>query len=101
MSINDFDDMTEEASVAKKKKFDFQKFMQQWNTLDDEFSGKTDEEGNPFDIRAVKAFCDKHNLWLVEDNCDALGSQVTIDGEVKMTGTYIYLVLPVNIKVVN
>ena len=43
--------------------------------------------GNPFDIRAVKAFCDKHNLWLVEDNCDALGSQVTINGEVKMTGT--------------
>ena len=34
MSINDFDDMTEEAPVAKKKKFDFQKFMQQWNTLD-------------------------------------------------------------------
>lgn len=43
--------------------------------------------GNPFDIRAVKDFCDKHNLWLIEDNCDALGSQVTIDGEVKMTGT--------------
>ena len=43
--------------------------------------------GNPFDIRVVKDFCDKHNLWLVEDNCDALGSQVTIDGEVKMTGT--------------
>lgn len=34
MSINDFDDMTEETPVAKKKKFDFQKFMQQWNTLD-------------------------------------------------------------------
>jgi type IV pilus assembly protein PilO len=34
MSINDFDDMTEDAPVAKKKKFDFQKFMQQWNTLD-------------------------------------------------------------------
>lgn len=34
MSINDFDDMTEEVPVAKKKKFDFQKFMQQWNTLD-------------------------------------------------------------------
>ena len=30
--------------------------------------------GNPFDIAAVKAFCDKHELWLVEDNCDALGS---------------------------
>ena len=31
--------------------------------------------GNPFDLKAVKAFCDKHNLWLVEDNCDALGTQ--------------------------
>ena len=30
--------------------------------------------GNPFDLKAVKAFCDKHSLWLVEDNCDALGS---------------------------
>ena len=30
--------------------------------------------GNPFDLKTVKAFCDKHNLWLVEDNCDALGS---------------------------
>lgn len=43
--------------------------------------------GNPFDIGAVKAFCDKHNLWLVEDNCDALGSQYAINGEMKMTGT--------------
>ena len=40
--------------------------------------------GNPFNIKAVKAFCDKHNLWLVEDNCDALGSQY--DG--KFTGTW-------------
>ena len=31
--------------------------------------------GNPFDARAVKAFCDRHGLWLVEDNCDALGSK--------------------------
>lgn len=44
--------------------------------------------GNPFDLKAVKAFCDKHNLWLVEDNCDALGSQYTIDGETKFTGTW-------------
>ena len=43
--------------------------------------------GNPFDLTAVKDFCDKHNLWLVEDNCDALGSTYEIDGEVKMTGT--------------
>lgn len=43
--------------------------------------------GNPFDLSAVKAFCDKHNLWLVEDNCDALGSTYTYNGEVKFTGT--------------
>lgn len=43
--------------------------------------------GNPFDLSAVKAFCDKHNLWLVEDNCDALGSRYTIDGVEKFTGT--------------
>ena len=43
--------------------------------------------GNPFDLKAVKSFCDKHNLWLVEDNCDALGSTYTIDGKEKLTGT--------------
>lgn len=43
--------------------------------------------GNPFDLSAVKAFCDKHNLWLVEDNCDALGSEYVLDGETKLTGT--------------
>lgn len=43
--------------------------------------------GNPFDLRAVKEFCDKHNLWLVEDNCDALGSKYVIDGVEKFTGT--------------
>lgn len=43
--------------------------------------------GNPFDLKAVKDFCDRHNLWLVEDNCDALGSRYTIDGEEKFTGT--------------
>jgi hypothetical protein len=43
--------------------------------------------GNPFDLKAVKDFCDKHGLWLVEDNCDALGSTYTIDGETKFTGT--------------
>ena len=40
--------------------------------------------GNPFNIKAVKEFCDKHNLWLIEDNCDALGS--IYDG--KPTGTW-------------
>ena len=43
--------------------------------------------GNPFDLAAVKAFCDKHNLWLVEDNCDALGSEYTLDGTTYLTGT--------------
>ena len=43
--------------------------------------------GNPFDLEHVKAFCDRHNLWLVEDNCDALGSTYTIDGQTKLTGT--------------
>lgn len=44
--------------------------------------------GNPFDLKNVKKFCDKHNLWLVEDNCDALGSKYTIDGVTKYTGTW-------------
>ncbi|MCM1244884.1 MAG: lipopolysaccharide biosynthesis protein RfbH [Roseburia sp.] len=43
--------------------------------------------GNPWDLGAIKEFCDKHNLWLVEDNCDALGSKYTINGEEKFTGT--------------
>lgn len=43
--------------------------------------------GNPFDLKTVKEFCDKHNLWLVEDNCDALGSTYEIAGEVRKTGT--------------
>lgn len=43
--------------------------------------------GNPFDLQAVKDFCRKHNLWLIEDNCDALGSKYIIDGEEKYTGS--------------
>ena len=43
--------------------------------------------GNPFDLGAVKSFCDRHNLWLIEDNCDALGSRYEIDGEERFTGT--------------
>lgn len=43
--------------------------------------------GNPFDLKAVKAFCDRNNLWLIEDNCDALGSRYCLDGEWKQTGT--------------
>lgn len=44
--------------------------------------------GNPFDLAAVKAFCDKYGLWLVEDNCDALGSRYTIGDETRFTGTW-------------
>lgn len=44
--------------------------------------------GNPFDLSAVKAFCDKHGLWLVEDNCDALGTKYTIGDETRFTGTW-------------
>jgi CDP-4-dehydro-6-deoxyglucose reductase, E1 len=43
--------------------------------------------GNPFDLETVKTFCSAHNLWLVEDNCDALGSTYTINGVTKFTGT--------------
>lgn len=43
--------------------------------------------GNPFDLAAVKAFCDEHNLWLIEDNCDALGSEYTLEGKTYKTGT--------------
>ncbi len=43
--------------------------------------------GNPFDLKAVKDFCNKHDIWLIEDNCDALGSRYTIDGETKFTGS--------------
>lgn len=43
--------------------------------------------GNPFDLNSVKNFCDKHNLWLIEDNCDALGSKYLLNGEEKFTGT--------------
>ena len=43
--------------------------------------------GNPFNLKAVKEFCDKNKLWLIEDNCDALGSKYTIDGKEKFTGT--------------
>lgn len=43
--------------------------------------------GNPFNLQAVVDFCRQHNLWLVEDNCDALGSEYFIDGEWRKTGT--------------
>ncbi len=40
--------------------------------------------GNPFNVGAMKAFCEKHGLWLIEDNCDALGSKYAG----KFTGTW-------------
>ncbi|MDO5579509.1 MAG: lipopolysaccharide biosynthesis protein RfbH [Planctomycetia bacterium] len=40
--------------------------------------------GNPFPVKEVKDFCDAHGLWLIEDNCDALGSQY----EGKYTGSF-------------
>ena len=43
--------------------------------------------GNPFDLTEVKAFCDENNLWLIEDNCDALGSTYEYNGETKLTGS--------------
>ena len=44
--------------------------------------------GNPFDLKSVKVFCEKYNLWLIEDNCDALGTQYTINDKTKFTGTW-------------
>lgn len=64
------------------------------NDLDNALSKKTKAVfiahtlGNPFNIKVIKEFCDKHNLWLIEDNCDALGSTYTIDGVTKYTGTW-------------
>jgi len=56
------------------------------NMLEEALSNKTKAVmvahtlGNPFNISKVKEFCDKHNLWLIEDNCDALGSKYCING---------------------
>lgn len=44
--------------------------------------------GNPFDLASVREFCYQHDLWLIEDNCDALGSKYTIDNETRYTGTW-------------
>lgn len=40
--------------------------------------------GNPFDLKTIREFCDKHNLWLIEDCCDALGSRY----DNKLVGTF-------------
>jgi CDP-6-deoxy-D-xylo-4-hexulose-3-dehydrase len=44
--------------------------------------------GNPFDIKKVTEFCHKNGLWLIEDNCDSLGSKYTLDGKTRLTGTF-------------
>lgn len=44
--------------------------------------------GNPFNLKAVKEFCDENGLWLIEDNCDALGSRYEFDGKIQFTGTF-------------
>lgn len=44
--------------------------------------------GNPFDLKAVVDFCRKKGLWLIEDNCDALGSRYCLDGSWRYTGTF-------------
>ena len=43
--------------------------------------------GNPFNLATVREFCDRHGLWLVEDNCDALGSEYCMNEEWKKTGS--------------
>lgn len=43
--------------------------------------------GNPFNLEYVKEFCDKHKLWLIEDNCDALGSKYLYHGKWVYTGS--------------
>jgi CDP-6-deoxy-D-xylo-4-hexulose-3-dehydrase len=45
--------------------------------------------GNPFDLTAILAFCRRYDLWLVEDNCDALGSLYSLTGQdPRLTGTF-------------
>lgn len=43
--------------------------------------------GNPFDLKTVREFCDKHSLWLIEDTCDALGGTYTLNGKKHMIGS--------------
>ncbi|MBQ7077357.1 MAG: lipopolysaccharide biosynthesis protein RfbH [Lachnospiraceae bacterium] len=63
-------------------------------TLEKAYSNKTKAVmlahtlGNTFNIKVVKEFCDSHNLWLIEDNCDALGSEYELEGRRKKTGTF-------------
>jgi CDP-6-deoxy-D-xylo-4-hexulose-3-dehydrase len=69
--------------------------------LEDALSAKTRAAmfahtlGNPFDIDAVLTFCRNNDLWLIEDNCDALGSTYSSNlgnkPETRMTGTFGHL----------
>ncbi len=51
-----------------------------------------DTLGNPFDIDSVLDFCESNGLWLIEDNCDAMGSEYTTRRggleETRRTGTF-------------
>lgn len=63
------------------------------NMLEEAYSSKTKAVmvahtlGNPFNLKKVKQFCDKYSLWLIEDNCDALGSKYILEGNEYFTGT--------------
>lgn len=65
-----------------------------WTRLDEALSGRTRAVmlahtlGNPFNVAEVKKFCERNSLWLIEDNCDALGSQYCYDGKWYYTGTF-------------
>ena len=67
------------------------------NALEAAYSSKTKAVmlahtlGNPFDLSAVCAFCQKYNLWLIEDNCDALGAAYCMDGQWRKTGSFGHL----------
>ena len=64
------------------------------STLENALSDKTKAVmlahtlGNPFDIAAIRAFCNKNDLWLIEDNCDALGSEYMLNGVWGKTGSF-------------
>ncbi|OPH54550.1 lipopolysaccharide biosynthesis protein RfbH [Paenibacillus ferrarius] len=44
--------------------------------------------GNPFNIAEIRHFCDEHKLWLIEDNCDALGTDYEMEGQWGKTGSF-------------
>lgn len=64
------------------------------NQLEDALTEKTKAVmiahtlGNPFNLRYILDFCNRHNLWLIEDNCDSLGSRYFYNGEWRYTGTF-------------